>query len=99
MIDPERPPRLLHDRQAVCFARLDAGAQPTRKLVHVQGGHELGPFRGLAITQDPSGFFSLLYCDAHWRPLADTWHETLELAKAQAELEYEGVSQAWQSNP
>ena len=31
-------------------------------------------------------------CDEGWNAVTDTWHETLEDAKAQAEFEYEGVN-------
>ena len=41
------------------------------------------------------GSYYLLYCDEHWQTLTDTQHETLEGAKAQAEFEYEGITQAW----
>jgi len=37
----------------------------------------------------------LFGCDAEWNSLCDTWHETLEDAKEQAEFEYEGTSNTW----
>ena len=59
--------------------------------------HVLGAMAGLAICQyhdDPS--YYLFGCDADWHVLTDTWHETIEAAKKQAEFEYSGVSETWQ---
>ena len=94
------PPRMLEGGRVVCFARLDSGAQRTAKTLHVLMGGEFPPFRGLVIMKDqPGGPYYLLYCDEQWTALTDTWHETLEGAKQQAEFEYEGISQAWEVLP
>jgi hypothetical protein len=37
----------------------------------------------------------LFGCNAEWDSVTDTWHQTLEEAKEQAEFEYEGVSETW----
>ena len=41
--------------------------------------------------------YYLFYCDAEWEPVTDTWHQTLEAAKGQAEFEYRGVTTTWES--
>jgi hypothetical protein len=41
------------------------------------------------------GYF-LMYCDREWKMITDTCHDTVEAAKHQAEVEYEGVSSTWQ---
>lgn len=39
--------------------------------------------------------YFLFGCNADWDSVTDTWHQTLEEAKEQAEFEYEGVSETW----
>lgn len=47
---------------------------------------------GLAICQyEGEDAFYLFGCDPEWRTVTDTWHQTLDGAKSQAEFEYEGV--------
>jgi hypothetical protein len=63
-------------------------------------GEVLGPVAGLAIVEpDSGGEFYLFGCDTEWSALADTWHLTLDEAKAQAEFEYEGVTNTWVMRP
>ena len=51
---------------------------------------------GLAICQYPGeDAFYLFGCDADWGTITDTWHQSIEDAKVQAEFEYEGVSLTW----
>lgn len=56
----------------------------------------MGPMQGIAICQyeGETGYY-LFYCDGEWETITDTWHETLEDAKLQADLEYEGVAETW----
>jgi hypothetical protein len=51
---------------------------------------------GLAICQ-PTGTqeFYLFGCDSDWNVVSDTWHQSLNEAKEQAEFEYEGISKTW----
>lgn len=35
--------------------------------------------------------------DADWNTVTDTWHQSLDDAKARAEFEYEGITETWQS--
>ena len=45
---------------------------------------------GFSVTDSKTTTF-----DETWQPVTDTWHETLEDAKHQAEFEYEGVASTW----
>jgi hypothetical protein len=91
---------MLDGGKVVCFAHLDIGEQRTGKTVHKVAGVEMPPFRGLVIIEENlAGPYYLLYCDDEWNSLTDTWHETLEDAKAQAQFEYEGIAQAWEVLP
>jgi len=58
----------------------------------------MGPASYLAIAkyQDEAGVY-LFYCDQSWVVMADTWHEKVSDAVAQAEFEYAGISAAWVS--
>jgi len=71
---------------------------PTGNTRHLVGDRELAPASRLAIAQYPGevGFY-LFHCDGSWKVLADTWHETVADAEAQAEFEYAGISAAWRS--
>jgi len=67
--------------------------QNTRQVV---GDELMGSMSGLAICrEDDREEFYLFGCDADWNSVTDTWHQSLDEAKAQAEWEYEGVSQTW----
>jgi len=53
---------------------------------------------GLAICQyEKEDAFYLFGCDAEWNSQTDTWHQTVEEAKEQAEFEYQGTSGTWMS--
>lgn len=39
--------------------------------------------------------FYLMRFDNEWQFITDTWHESLDGALAQAEFEYEGISNTW----
>jgi hypothetical protein len=60
----------------------------------------MGQMAGLAICHQASeGAFYLFGCDADWQSVTDTWHQTVEDAKHQAEFEYEGVNKTWKRKP
>ena len=90
------PPSLISNLPVVLFTPIDWRHEPTDNCRHTVGGHEFGPASGLAICQDGDAYY-LFYCDAEWEPVTDTWHQTLEAAKGQAEFEYRGVTTTWES--
>ena len=56
----------------------------------------MGAMSGLAICQPTEGRdFFLFGCDGDWNVITDTWHQTLDEAKKQAEFEYEGIGKTW----
>ncbi|MGD8377049.1 MAG: hypothetical protein PVF68_12990 [Acidobacteriota bacterium] len=79
------------------YAHLDERQQPL-------GYGRLGPGGGSAV--DPEGLaivryegetsVYLLYCDASWNVLAETWHPREEAARAQAEREFRGLGPTWE---
>jgi hypothetical protein len=46
--------------------------------------------------QPADGAFSLLYLDGQGECIADTWHETLDKAKAQANFEFALTDADWE---
>ena len=91
------PPRLLDGAAVVCFTPIDQRHRHTGNCRQIRDGAVQGPASGLAICQYPNetGYF-LFGCDANWKVISDTCHQTLEDAKDQAEFEYSGVSSTWQ---
>ena len=66
-------------------------------IVSIVDGVVMGPAAGLAICkyEEEAGFY-LFGCDQNWHPITDTFHDSVDDAKSQAEVEYVGVSNTWQ---
>jgi len=66
--------------------------EPTGNTRHEITGEHIDQFHGLAICkyQDDPGYY-LFYCDENWIERTDTYHDSLEEAKEQAEFEYKGT--------
>jgi hypothetical protein len=91
-------PERIGDAVVIAFTHIDERHRPTGACRHVVGGELMGPAAGLAICKyevDP-GYY-LFYCDPEWNPVTDTYHGSVEAAKKQASMEYEGVSDTWHS--
>lgn len=93
------PPKKLDGADVLVWAPLDNGVPPTGYCTHTLAGAEVGPAASLAICAyfDRTRVYYLFHCDRAWRVLADTCHDTLELAQRQAEAEYTGVSARWRA--
>lgn len=80
----------------ICYTTIDKRHRFTGNTQQLVGGVALGPAAGLAICQyEGEAFFYLFGCDEHWNSRSDTWHESLEDAKDQAEFEYQGTFTTW----
>jgi hypothetical protein len=92
-------PRQIGGANVICFTPIDERHRPTGNCKQIVSGVLQGPAVGLAIGQyaGEDGYY-LFGCDAGWSPVTDTWHQTVEDAKAQAEFEYAGVSATWQTH-
>jgi hypothetical protein len=56
----------------------------------------MGAMSGLAVGQPTEAQGCYLFgCDSDWNVVTDTWHESVDEAKEQAEFEYEGISKTW----
>lgn len=92
----KQPPELLGGAKVVRWSAIDGRHRPTGGCRQIVAGVLQGPAAGLAICQyEGETAYYLFGCDPEWNTVTDTWHESLEDALAQAEFEYEGVSETW----
>ena len=89
-------PPTIGEAHVLAYTIIDERNQPTGACKHVAGGEPFGPAAGLAICQYPgeNGYY-LFYCTTDWEVVTDTWHESIEDAKDQAEFEYTGTLATW----
>jgi hypothetical protein len=88
---------MLNGLKLVAWSPVDARHTATSKTRHLVAGEVLGPSQALAICYDPdTAAYFLFRCDDAWAVLADTWHQSLDEARAQGEFEYAGVNSTWQ---
>ncbi len=84
--------------KVILFTPIDHRHRFTTSCRHSSGGVPFGAAAGLAICRNEGdGSFYLFGCDERWHSISDTWHETPEGAKDQAEFEYEGITKTWQA--
>jgi hypothetical protein len=80
----------------VCYSPIDERHRFTGGCKQIVAGPLMCAIAGLAICQyGGEDAFYLFGCDPDWQTVTDTWHQTLDDAKHQAEFEYEGVSKTW----
>ena len=93
----KQPPSEMNGAKVLSYVTLRKEHLPTGNAKHYVGGELMQPVSNLAICryENDEGFY-LFYCDTEWNVMTDTWHESAEHAREQAEFEYAGVSDAWQ---
>jgi hypothetical protein len=91
-------PNRIGGANVVCYTPIDHRHKFTGNCKQIVAGKVLEPLAGLAVCQYPNdNAFYLFGCDSDWNSKTDTWHQTLEDAKEQAEFEYEGTLGTWVS--
>jgi len=91
-----QPPELLDGAKVVRWSEIDGRHRPTGGCRQIVNGVLQGQVAGVAICQyEGESAYYLFGCDPEWNTVTDTWHESLNDALEQAELEYEGVSGTW----
>jgi len=80
--------------QVICYTAIDERHRFTGNCNQIVAGQLMGAMAGLTICQGDHGYY-LFTCDADWQSVTDTWHETFDKAKEQAEFEYEGANNTW----
>jgi len=88
-------PHIIGDLRTVCYTPIDERHRFTGRTRQIVNGELMGAMAGLAICEQDEPRFYLFGCDANWNVVTDTWHESLEDAKMQAEHEYHGVAGTW----
>lgn len=80
----------------MAYTAIDHRHRPTGRTKQIVDGRQVGRASGLAICQyENDTAFYLFGCDADWKSVTDTWHQSIEDARDQAEFEYAGSSQTW----
>jgi hypothetical protein len=87
-------PSELDGAKVIATAVVTDAVRPTGGTIHRGPGGVIPPADALAIVMSEAAIY-LFYCDSEWEVLTDTWHSSVDNAKAQAEFEYEGISKLW----
>lgn len=91
------PPKIIDGANLILYSPNDERHRHTGNCKQIVAGELMEAANNLAICQyDSENCFYLFGCDENWNVVTDTWHETIEDAKKQAEFEYEGISNTWQ---
>ena len=80
-------------------AVINKSCRHTKNCSHEFNGKTLGKAKWAAISKPKSSGSCYLFFCYEGDELTDTAHESVEEAKEQAEWEYEGITNAWQSAP
>ena len=92
------PPPAISGLPVVCFSPIDGRHHPTGATHLSAGGADVSTPEGVVICRESETSYYLFYCDVRWKPMTDTWHESVKAAKAQAEFEFEGVGETWETS-
>ena len=94
----KRVSTILDGARVILYTQIDERHRHTGNCQQIVDGTLMGPASGLAICQyEGEDSVYLFGCDEDWNSVTDSWHQTLEEAKTQAEFEYEGVNATWRS--
>jgi hypothetical protein len=91
------PPASIDRARVLAYTFVDSRHVSTGRARHFVGGALAPVPSGLAICRydnDSEGFY-LFGCDQAWATITDTWHATIDEAKAQAEFEHAGTMDTW----
>jgi hypothetical protein len=90
------PPSQIDSALVLEYIILDTTQTKTGKTTHIVAGETVETVFGLAICKysDDQGFY-LFYCNRYWKTITDTYHDTIDKAKEQAEHEFSNTRTAW----
>jgi hypothetical protein len=80
----------------ICYLILESKHIKTGNTEHWVGGQPIKEIYGLSICkyESDNGYY-LFYCDKNWETITDTYHDTVEDAKDQAEFEFANTIDSW----
>jgi hypothetical protein len=92
----EPVPDSIDSAKIILYTDIDNRHIKTDNTKHIVAGQAITEISGLTICKydDTDGYY-LFYCDENWKVLNDTFHDTLELAKQQAEFEFKNSISTW----
>jgi len=92
----DKMPNEIGGANLVCYLIPDSRHKKTGNTKHWVDGQLLEEIFGLAICnyENSNGFY-LFYCDKNWETITDTFHDTVEDAKDQAEFEFSNTISTW----
>jgi hypothetical protein len=89
-------PLHIEGAKVILWTSVDHRHRPTGACRHYFDGHRAGPASWMAICKFEDGNACYLF---RYHPdkncYSDTFHDSVEDAKEQAEFEYEGVTKTW----
>ena len=95
----ELAPREIGGAKVICYSPIDHRHRHTDNCRQIVAGVLYESMAGLAICQYPGeSCYYIFGCNSEWQEITDTWHETLEQAKEQAEFEYDGITPTWKEH-
>jgi hypothetical protein len=89
-------PDTIGGAKVIWYSPIDQRHQYTGNTQHIVNGKIADNIYGLAICQYEleEGYY-LFGCDQNWQSVTDTFHDTMEDAKDQAEFEYVIIHRSW----
>ena len=89
-------PKIVGGARTLYYTFIDDRHQRTGNTMHVVGGNVIEKINGLAICKyDNDAGYYLFGCDENWDSITDTYHDSVEEAKEQAEFEYLNSFETW----
>jgi hypothetical protein len=93
------PPKTVGELPVLHWTSIDVRHRVTGACRHFNastGSDDPTPSTIAIVGGGATGFYLMRFASG-WQFITDTWHETLDEAFRQAEFEYEGVSNTWQT--
>ncbi|MDB5978771.1 MAG: putative integron cassette protein, partial [Nevskia sp.] len=88
------PPPIIDSARTLCYAVCDHDVVFTDRIMLIVGSERLGEVSHLAICRNyraPNDIL-LLFCDSNWESKGVIAFDSIEAAKAKAEIGYRGIS-------
>lgn len=90
------PPKQFDGANVLSWTAAVRHTRPTARTIHRAGGEVFGLAAALSICQyEGEQNCYLFHCDEEWNVRADTFHDSIDDTKRQAEFEYKGISTLW----